>query len=312
MQKITSNLWFDSQAEEAAKLYTSLFKNSRIGKTTRYGKAGFEIHHQPEGKVMTIEFELEGQGFIGLNGGPVFKFTPAISFLVACQTKEEVEALWEKLSAGGTALMELGEYPFSEKYGWTQDRYGLSWQMMAMGDRKITQKIIPTLMYVGAVRGRAEEAVNLYASVFHNSKVGDILRYGKDEAPDREGTIKHAAFTLEGQEFAAMESAYDHKFTFNEAISFLVRCESQAEIDYYWDKLTPGGDPQAQICGWLKDKFGVSWQVTPTVLEEMLQDPDQEKVERVTNAFLKMKKFDIGELRKAFEGDERGACRFSE
>ena len=198
--------------------------------------------------------------------------------------------------------MELGEYPFSERYGWTQDRFGLSWQVMAMGDRKITQKIIPTLMYVGDVCGRAEEAVNLYASVFHNSKVGDILRYGKDEAPDREGTIKHAAFTLEGQEFAAMESAYDHKFTFNEAMSFLVRCESQAEIDYYWDKLTPGGDPQAQICGWLKDKFGVSWQVTPTVLEEMLQDPDQEKVERVTNAFLKMKKSDIGELRKAFEG----------
>ncbi|OGD21357.1 MAG: hypothetical protein A2W03_04730 [Candidatus Aminicenantes bacterium RBG_16_63_16] len=302
MQKIISNLWFDSQAEEAAKFYTSLFKNSRIGKTTHYGKAGFEIHHQPEGKLMTVEFELEGQAFIGLNGGPVFKFTPAVSFLIACQTKAEVEALWEKLSAGGTALMELGEYPFSERYGWTQDRFGLSWQVMAMGDRKITQKIIPTLMYVGDVCGRAEEAVNLYASVFHNSKVGDILRYGKDEAPDREGTIKHAAFTLEGQEFAAMESAYDHKFTFNEAMSFLVRCESQAEIDYYWDKLTPGGDPQAQICGWLKDKFGVSWQVTPTVLEEMLQDPDQEKVERVTNAFLKMKKSDIGELRKAFEG----------
>ena len=312
MQKITPNLWFDNQAEEAAKLYNSLFENSRIGKITRYGKAGFEIHHQPEGKVMTIEFELEGQGFIGLNAGPVFKFTPAVSFLIACRTKNEVDTLWEKLSAGGTALMELGEYPFSEWYGWTQDRFGLSWQVMAMGDRPIKQKIIPTLMYVGNACGRAEEAVNLYASVFHNSKVGDILRYGKDEAPDKEGTVKHAAFSLEGQEFAAMESAYDHKFTFNEAISFLVRCESQAEIDYYWDQLTPGGDPQAQVCGWLKDKFGVSWQVSPAILGEMLLDPDQEKVERVTEAFLKMKKFDIGELRKAFEGDERGVCRFSE
>jgi predicted 3-demethylubiquinone-9 3-methyltransferase (glyoxalase superfamily) len=302
MQKITPNLWFDSQAEEAANLYTSLFKNSRIGKTTRYGKAGFEIHHQPEGKVMTIEFELEGQGFIGLNAGPIFKFTPAVSFLVACKTKEEVEALWGKLSAGGTALMELGEYPFSEKYGWTQDRFGLSWQVMAMGDRAIAQKIIPTLMYVGAVCGKAEEAVNFYASVFRNAKVGDILRYGKGEEPDKEGTIRHAGFTLEGQEFAAMDSAHKHDFTFNEAISFLVRCDSQAEIDYYWDRLTPGGDPQAQICGWLKDKFGVSWQVAPTILEEMLQDLDKEKVERVTNAFLKMKKFDIGELRKAFEG----------
>ena len=97
-QKIIPNLWFDSQAEEAAKFYTSLFKNSRIGKATRYGKAGFEFHHQPEGALMTIEFELEGQGFVGLNAGPVFKFTPAVSFLIACKTKEEVEVLWEKLS----------------------------------------------------------------------------------------------------------------------------------------------------------------------------------------------------------------------
>ena len=231
MQKIIPNLWFDSQAEEAAKLYTSLFQNSRIGRTTRYGKAGYEIHRQPEGKLMTIEFELEGQSFIGLNGGPVFKFTPAISFLVACQTKDEVDALWQGLSAGGQALMELGEYPFSPWYGWTADRFGLSWQVMAMGDRPIKQKIIPTLMYVGAVCGRAEEAVNFYASVFHNAKVGDIDRYGRARNPTKRGPIKHASFTLEGQQFAAMESAYEHKFGFNEAVSLVVRCETQAEID---------------------------------------------------------------------------------
>ena len=279
---------------------------------TRYGKAGYEIHRQPEGKLMTIEFELEGQGFIGLNGGPVFKFTPAISFLVACKTKDEVEALWKELSAGGQALMELGEYPFSARYGWTVDRFGLSWQVMAMGDRPIKQKIIPTLMYVGNVCGKAEEAVNLYASVFRNAIVGDILRYSKGEEPDKEGTIKHVGFTLEGQELAAMDSAHEHKFGFNEAISLVVRCETQAEIDYYWDKLIVGGDPLAQVCGWLKDKFGVSWQVTPTILEEMLLDPDKSKVERVTEAFLKMKKFDIGELKRAFKGDGGGPCRFSE
>jgi predicted 3-demethylubiquinone-9 3-methyltransferase (glyoxalase superfamily) len=312
VQKIIPNLWFDSQAEEAAKLYTSLFQNSRIGPTTRYGKAGYEIHRQPEGKLMTIEFELEGQAFLGLNGGPVFKFTPAISFLVACKTKDEVDALWKGLSADGQALMELGEYPFSPWYGWTQDRFGLSWQVMAMGNRPVTQKIIPTLMYVGAAAGRAEEAINYYVSVFRNSKVGDILRYGQGEEPDKEGTIKHVGLTLEGQAFAAMDSAHEHKFGFNEAISLIVRCETQAEIDYHWAKLIVGGDPQAQVCGWLKDKYGVSWQVSPIVLEEMLQNPDKEKVERVTNAFLKMKKFDIEELKKAFEGDRPGPCRFSE
>jgi predicted 3-demethylubiquinone-9 3-methyltransferase (glyoxalase superfamily) len=302
MLKIVPHLWFDSEAEEAATFYASLFKHSKIGKKARYGKAGFEIHHQPEGKLMTIEFELEGQHFIGLNGGPIFKFTPAVSFLIACKTKDEVGALWEKLSAGGKALMELGAYPFSGEYGWTEDKYGLSWQVMAMGDRQIIQKFVPTLMFVGDVCGKAEEAMKLYTSVFGNAKIGDILRYGKGEAPDKEGTIRHAAFTLEGQKFAAMDSARPHGFTFNEAISFLVRCETQGEIDYYWDKLSEGGDPKAQVCGWLKDKFGVSWQVTPNVLEEMLQDPDKKKVERVTAAFLKMKKLDIGQLRKAFEG----------
>ena len=198
-QKITPNLWFDRQAEEAANFYTSSFKNSKVGQVIRATKAGYEIHGLPEGAVMTVEFIIEGQQFIAINGGPLFKFTPSVSFLVACETKSEVDALWEKLSAGGTALMELGEYPFSEKYGWTQDKYGLSWQVMHMGDRKIKQKITPTLMFVGEQGGKAETAIRLYTSVFNRAKIGDILRYGKGEEPDKEGTIKHAAFTLEGR-----------------------------------------------------------------------------------------------------------------
>lgn len=301
MQKIIPHLWFDSQAEEATKFYTSLFQNSRLGKMTHYGKAGFEIHGQPEGKVMTIEFELAGQKFMALNGGPYFKFTPAVSFLIACETKEEVEKLWKELSKGGKALMELGEYPFSELYGWTADQYGLSWQVMFMNNRTITQKITPTLLFVGEQCGKAEEAMSLYTSVFPNSVIGQVMRYGKNSAPDKENTIMWAGFNLEGQEFAAMDSAQKHEFTFTEAISFLVNCETQDEIDTYWEKLSKGGDPQAQQCGWLKDKFGVSWQITPTVLGKMLADSNTEKVERVTNAFLKMKKFDIAALKKVYE-----------
>ncbi len=301
MQKITPNLWFDRQAEEAAKFYTSIFKNSRIGRIIRASKAGFETHGLPEGTVMTIEFEIERQKFSAINGGPLFKFTPAVSFLVACNTKEEVDALWEELSEDGKALMELGEYPFSEKYGWVQDRYGLSWQVMFEGDFKMMQKITPMLMFVGEQCGKAEAAVKFYTSVFNNAEIGSILRYGKGEEPDREGTIKYAAFILENQGFAAMDSAHEHDFTFNEAVSFMVECGTQEEIDNYWEKLTADGG-QESMCGWLKDKFGVSWQVSPTVLGEMLQDHDKEKVERVTNAFLRMKKFDIGELKKAYKG----------
>ncbi|MHB8093473.1 MAG: VOC family protein [Candidatus Aminicenantales bacterium] len=300
-QKITPNLWYDRQAEEAALYYASIFKSSRIGRVFRAGKAGYEIHGIPEGTAMTVEFELEGQRFIAINGGPVFTFTPAISFLVACRTKDEVDAVWRRLSEGGAPLMELGEYPFSERYGWTRDKYGLSWQVMAMGDRAIKQKITPTLMFVGEQCGKAEAAIHLYASVFNDARIGDILRYGKGEEPDQEGTIKHAAFTLEHQGFAAMDSALNHDFTFNEAVSLMVGCETQQEIDAYWAKLTADGG-QESVCGWLKDPFGVSWQVTPNILEEMLMDADQAKVERVTNAFLKMKKFDIEELKNAYRG----------
>jgi predicted 3-demethylubiquinone-9 3-methyltransferase (glyoxalase superfamily) len=223
-----------------------------------------------------------------------------VSFLVACQTKGEVEALWAKLSAGGTALMELGEYPFSRKYGWVQDRYGLSWQVMFMGDRKVTQRITPTLMFVGAQCGKAEEAIRHYASVFRNARVGDILRYEKGEEPDKPGTVKHAAFYLDGQEFAAMDSARGHDFGFSEAISFMVYCDTQEQVDHYWGKLS--ADPAAEQCGWLKDKYTLSWQVVPTAMDRMMQDKDQKRSARVTAAMLKMKKFDSAALQRAFDG----------
>lgn len=293
MQKITPHLWFDKEAKEAAKFYTSIFKDSKIKNTTT-------LHNTPTGTTDIVTIELMRQEFTLISAGPLFKFNPSASFLVACRTLDEVDALWENLSEGGMAHMELGEYPFSERYGWTQDRYGLSWQVMFMGERKIRQNIIPTLMFVGKQAGRAEEAINFYGAVFHDAKVGDILRFTKGEEPDKEGTIKHAAFTLEGQEFAAMDSARVHDFAFNEAISFIVHCEDQEEIDYYWAKLS--AVPEAEQCGWLKDKYGLSWQIVPTIMEEMLKGGDEKKIARVTEAFLKMKKFDIEELKKAYKG----------
>jgi predicted 3-demethylubiquinone-9 3-methyltransferase (glyoxalase superfamily) len=292
-QKITSHLWFDKEAKEAAEFYTSIFEDSKIkGSTT--------IYNTPSGDTDIVTIELLGQEFTLISAGPLFKFNPSISFLVACKTKEETDALWNELSKGGKALMDLGTYPFSEGYGWIQDKYGLSWQLMFFGDREIRQRIIPTLMFVGNVAGKAEEAINFYASVFHNAAVGDILRYGKGEEPDVEGTIKHASFTLEGQEFAGMDSAREHDFTFNEAISLMIHCETQEEIDYYWERLS--ADPKAEQCGWLKDRYGLSWQVVPNIMDEMMKDKDQKRKARVTEAFLKMKKFDIETLKEAYRG----------
>lgn len=297
-QKITPCLWFDGQAEEAAKFYVSLFQNSKIGRVARYGKEGHEIHGQPEGRVMTVEFEIEGYQFVGLNGGPHFKFTPAISFFVQCETVKEVDRLWQKLSKDGQALMPLDKYDWSEKYGWIQDKFGLSWQLMVVRE-PITQKIVPSLMFVGDQAGHAEEAIHFYTNTFENTSIGQIARYGSGQEPDKEGTIMYADFTLLGQQFAAMDSAQNHEFNFNEAISLTVNCEIQEELDYYWEKLS--AVPQAEQCGWLKDKYGVSWQIVPTMMAELFKGKPTAKSERAMKAILQMKKLDIEALTQAYE-----------
>jgi len=295
MQKITPHLWFDKEAKEAAKFYISIFSNSKITSTTT-------IHEvpTPTGDCDIVSFELNGQPFMAINAGPLFKFNPSISFHVKCKTKDEVDSLWKKLSEGGTVLMELGEYPFNERYGWTQDKYGLSWQIVFAGESEIKQKITPVLMFVGRVCGKAEEAVNFYTSVFHDAKVSFLTRYGKGEEPDKEGTVKYAHFTLEGQEFGAMDSAHEHDFAFNEAISFMVYCDTQEEIDTYWNKLS--AVPESEQCGWLKDQYGVSWQIVPKIMDEMMENGTPEQIDKLTQAFLPMKKLDIAKLKQAYEG----------
>ena len=292
MEKITPHLWYDQEAKEAAAFYTSVFPNSKITNIST-------IYDTPSGDCDIVSFELAGQPFMAISAGPYFKFTPAISFLVACETKAEVDSLWKKLSAGGTVLMPLDAYHFSERYGWTQDQYGLSWQIMYTGGQKIRQKITPVLLFVGNVAGKAEEAIRFYASVFDDAQIGDIVRYGRGQEPDKEGTVQYASFSLNGREFAAMDSAREHPFTFNEAVSLLVNCKSQEEIDYYWKKLS--AVPEAEQCGWLKDKFGVSWQISAVAMDQMMADKDRKKVARVTKAFLKMKKFDLAELERVYQ-----------
>lgn len=306
-QKITPHLWFDDQAEEAANTYVSIFSSlpgsdsggerSQVGSVTRYADAVSEAAGRPEGTVMTVEFRLAGHKFIALNGGPEFNFTPAISFFVACETEAEVDHLWKGLSDGGAVLMPLDRYPFSEKFGWLNDRYGVSWQL-SLGSSP--QKITPFLLFVGEQHGKAEEAIEFYRSLFDNSSINHVERYGENRQPELEGTVSHASFTLAGQDFMAMDSNLEHNFTFTEAISFFVACEGQEEVDELWERLTAGGEEQP--CGWLKDRFGVSWQIIPNALMEMLSDEDPARAERATQAMLQMKKIQIDDLRTAYEG----------
>jgi len=304
MQKITPHLWFDKEAREAAKFYISVFPKSKTTNITT-------IHEvpTPPGDCDIVSFELSGQPFMAISAGPLFKFNPSISFIVNFDPSRDKNAgknldlLWGKLSQGGTALMPLDTYPFSERYGWIQDRYGLSWQLILSNpEGEERPVIVPSLLFVGAVAGRAEEAVNFYLSVFQNSKRGIVARYGKGQEPDKEGSILFSDFMLAGQWLAAMDSARNHEFAFNEAISLLIPCETQEETDYYWEKLS--ADPKAEQCGWLKDKYGLSWQVWPTAMGEMMSRGTAEQIARVTKAFLPMKKFDIAALRRAYEGKE--------
>lgn len=299
MQNIIPHLWFDKQAKEAAAFYVSLFPNSNITNTTT-------LHNTPSGDCDVVSFQLWGYSFMAISAGPLFTFNPSISFMVRFDpardkhAAQQIDALWEKLLDGGKALMPLDTYPFSERYGWVQDKYGLSWQLMLTSPQDEERPpIVPSLLFVGDVCGKAEEATNFYLSVFQNSKRGAMARYGAGQTPDKEGTVMFTDFQLEGQWFAAMDSAQRHEFAFNEAVSFIVRCDTQEEIDDYWKKLS--AVPEAEQCGWLKDKYGVSWQIVPTAMEEMMRDKDEKKIARVTKTFLQMKKFDLPTLKKAYE-----------
>lgn len=294
MQGIRPHLWFDTEAVEAAEFYCSVFPDSAVADVTT-------LPDTPSGDTEVVSFELVEQRFVAISAGPLFHFNPSVSFLVSCRTPDEVDGLWGRLSEGGTPLMPLDAYPFSERYGWTEDRYGLSWQLMHIPEGP-TGRITPTLMFVGEVCGRAEEAVGLYTSIFPDSGIDHLLRYGPGEEPEVEGTIKHAGFSLAGRAFAAMDSARDHGFRFNEAISFVITCDTQEEIDHYWERLS--AVPEAEQCGWLKDRYDLSWQVVPADMDDMLRGGTSEQVARVTEALLGMDKLDRAALRWAYEGPD--------
>ncbi len=294
MQKIVPHLWYDTEAIEAVQFYMSLFEDSRLLSQNT-------IHDTPSGDADFLSFELAGQEMMAINAGPYFKFNPSISLMVACRSTEEVDAKWQALSEGGKVLMELGEYPFSKRYGWIQDRYGLSWQLMLAEDQSPAQKITPCLLFSAESNGKTEEAVQFYAEVFNDTGIDLMNRYQPGEATSPKAVINFASFRLEGMAFAAMDNGFDVDFGFNEAFSLIVRCENQQEIDYYWDKLS--AVPEAEQCGWLKDRFGVSWQITPTIMDEMFAKGTDEEVKRVTEAFLQMKKFDIAALEAAWKGE---------
>lgn len=226
-----------------------------------------------------------------LNGGPQYQPNPTVSFFFITENSAEIDHAFRLLSEGGKVMMPLNKYPWSEHYAWVQDRYGVSWQLFKGSRQAMGGAVMPALMFTGPQAGKAEEAIGLYTSVFPDSGIIDISRYEAGE-PDVTGTIKHGRFRINGQVFAAMDSSFMHGFQFSEGISLVITCDAQVEIDHYWNRLTEGGEEG--MCGWLKDRYGLSWQVVPSILPKLMADP--ETSQRVIQVFLQMKKFDLEKL----------------
>jgi predicted 3-demethylubiquinone-9 3-methyltransferase (glyoxalase superfamily) len=297
MNRITPCIWLDDQAEQVAAFYTRTLPAGRVVATSHYPEASDNPGQRPRGSVLTVELEVAGQSFTALNGGPVFKPNPSVSFFVNVGSAADADRIYAALLEGGSALMPINAYPWSERYGWVQDRFGVSWQVMTVAGQK-TASIAPCLMFSGAVHGRAEDAMKAYVEIFPGSRIERTERYAAGEGP--EGTVKHGRFVLDGQTMVAMDSHVSHDLAFNEGLSFQVSCADQREVDRYWDALCKGGT--YSVCGWLKDRFGVSWQVVPKNMGAWMSSVDTAARDRAFDAMMAMKKPDVAALERAFAG----------
>ena len=274
---ITPCCWYDGTAAEAAAAYAAAIPGSRV---------------RSANPIMT-SIELGGQPLLALNGGPIYKPNPSISMFVNLDSAEAAEAAFRALSTG-MVMMPFDNYPWAERYGWCADRWGVTWQVACGLAAPVRETVCPSLLFTKAAAGKAEEAIAHYVRTIPGSSVILLDRHepGGGETP---GTIRHAQFSLGGRTFMATDSAAAHPFTFSEGVSLVVHCQTQDEVDHYWASLSEGGSEGR--CGWLKDRWGVSWQVVPTVLAELMGDA--ERAPRVIPVFLGMTKFDIAALLRA-------------
>lgn len=270
-------IWMNNNARQAVDFYTQIFENSSI----------VQENH------LVIQFELEGVSFIALKGGDSFTPNPSISFFVWVDQIEEVDRVANSLSNGGAFLMPLDKYNWSERYGWVQDRFGVSWQVI-YGSSPNGQKIAPTFMFSNFQQGKAAEAIEFYTDLFPASKIME-MKYYPDHIANIRGQLMYAVFELNGNLFVGMDSEGPQPFNFNNGVSIVIECADQDEIDHYWTAFANDGNEL--MCGWIVDKYGVSWQIIPAELKYLMNTP--QKAAKVTASFLKMNKLDLAILREA-------------
>lgn len=276
---IQTCLWFNQTAKDAREFYQSIFED-------------FEVKSE---NPMVSSVRLNGRDFIFLGGANHVTFNPSISFFLIFQSNEALEKKWADLSKDGKVLMELNTYPWSSLYGWCEDKNGISWQLMI--HHTLPEKIIPALLFTQQNNGKAEQAIQYYTRLIPHSQINLLDRYVEGSG-DKEGNVQHAQFLLNNQHFIAFESSYMHQFIFNDAISFVITCQNQDEIDFYWDSfIRDGGSPSK--CGWIKDPFGVSWQIIPENMGQLMRNFNNPTF---MNVFMSMGKIDINALENALNG----------
>lgn len=296
MRTIFPCFWFDNNAEEATDFYLGLFPGGELLDVQR---------KHPDvpgtlGAVLATHLRIADLELYTINGGTEFAPSPSLSLFVESSDLVRLDALWAALSDGGQVMMEYGDYPWAAKYGWLNDRYGVSWQLSAGEHEEVA--ITPALLFTGEQFGKLESAIHRWVSVFPNSDSGIVIKREGMGDPSLDGTVMFSRFTLGGQPVVAMEDNSDHRFGFTYGVSLVVQCDDQAETDRIWDALiADGGEPS--MCGWLLDPYGVPWQVWPDHLVDLFTSPDTDAVERATQAMYQMQKLDIATLRRAFAGE---------
>ncbi|HVP66851.1 MAG TPA: VOC family protein [Anaeromyxobacteraceae bacterium] len=294
--RIVPCLWLDDQAEAAARHWIRAL-GGRLVAASRYPESFDNPARRPRGSVLAVELEAGGVRFTALNGGPRFRPNPSVSFFVMLPSADEVDRVHEVLAEGGETLMPLRAWPWSERYGWVQDRYGVSWQLMLARDPG--PRVVPCLLFAGAQAGRAEVAMAFWTAALPGGRVVSVSRYQAGEGPV--GQVKHGRFQLLGQDLAATDSHLGHGFAFDEGVSLQVRCRDQAEVDRCWAILADGGSHGR--CGWLRDRFGVSWQVVPDAITHWLSEGVPAARERACRAIWSMEKLDAAAIDGAWEGE---------
>jgi predicted 3-demethylubiquinone-9 3-methyltransferase (glyoxalase superfamily) len=279
MQRIVPNLWFDGTAAEAAEFYTSIFPDSELLAVEHYPTEGLlDFQRDMAGKVLTVDLSIGGYRIVGINAGPEFPINPSLSLMlnfdpsVDAQAAEHLDELWTALSDGGTALMPLGRYDFSPRYGWIQDKYGMTWQLMLTDpDGEPRPFVIPCLLFGGQAQNRGGEALDRYASIFPGARIGSRVGYPVQAGPAEPGSLMFGDIEIFGQWFALMDSSVEQDFSFTCGVSLQLNCADQDEIDRYWDLLSKV--PEAEACGWCADEFGVSWQIVPAAIADYMSKP---------------------------------------